>query len=194
MKTPASTRRSEALPPFAEFGIRSNFSFLEGASHPEELAVVANRLGLHAFGIADRNTVAGTVRGWLAAREAGLTYHPGCRLVFSDDTPDILAYPRNRKGWGHLCRMLTAANMRGEKGAPHLLLSDLLEWGGELSLALLAGSEPLDHLKEVLLRLTPFHQALRLAFAPTYGGDDPLSSGRNGPARPADVRGTDGNQ
>lgn len=82
MKTPASTRRSEALPPFAEFGIRSNFSFLEGASHPEELAVVANRLGLHAFGIADRNTVAGTVRGWLAAREAGLTYHPAAASSF----------------------------------------------------------------------------------------------------------------
>ncbi|WP_336055075.1 error-prone DNA polymerase [Nitratireductor sp. CH_MIT9313-5] len=172
MNDPAPPRQNEALPPFAEFGIRSNFSFLEGASHPEELAVVANRLGLHAFGIADRNTVAGTVRGWLAAREAGLAYHPGCRLVFSDDTPDILAYPRNRKGWGHLCRMLTAANLRGEKGAPHLLLTDLLEWGEELSLALLPASEPLIHLKEVILCLKPFHDALRLAFAPNYGGDD----------------------
>jgi error-prone DNA polymerase len=55
---------------FAEIGIRSNFSFLEGASHPEELAVAAKRLGLLGIGVADRNTVAGTVRVHLAAKEA----------------------------------------------------------------------------------------------------------------------------
>ncbi|KFB08529.1 error-prone DNA polymerase [Nitratireductor basaltis] len=172
MSAPAALRQSEAPPPFAEFGIRSNFSFLEGASHPEELAVVANRLGYHAFGIADRNTVSGTVRGWLAAREAGLTYHPGCRLVFSDNTPDMLAYPRNRKGWGHLCRMLTAANLRGEKGAPHLLMTDLLEWGEQMSLALLPGMKTTDELQDLLQLLQPFKGALRLAFTPDYRGDD----------------------
>ena len=124
-------------PAYAEFGCRSNFSFLEGASHPEEIAVTAARLGLAALGLADRNTVAGTVRAHQAAREAGLTYHPGCRLVFADGTPTVLAYPRDRAGWGRLCRLLPAANMRGEKGAPVLLRDDLMRWGEGLSLAVL---------------------------------------------------------
>ena len=49
----------------------------------------------------------------------------------------MLAYPQNRTGWGHLCRILTTANMRGEKGAPDLRLDDLLELGDLLSLAVL---------------------------------------------------------
>src|SRR5262245_1030704 len=92
--------------PYAEFAVQSNFSFLRGASKPEELAVTAKMLGLSTLGLADRNTVAGVVRAWQQAKEARIAYHPGCRLVFSDGTPDILAYPRDRQGWGHLCRML----------------------------------------------------------------------------------------
>ena len=111
-------------PPYAEFGMQSNFSFLRGASRPEELVVAARLLGYSAIGLADRNTVAGVVRAWQQAKVEGLAYHPGCRLVFCDGTPDILAYPRDRKGWGHLCRMLTQANLRdeSEKGAPRLYL------------------------------------------------------------------------
>ena len=112
--------------PYAEFAIQSNFSFLRGASRPEELAVTASRLGLSAIGLADRNTVAGVVRAWQQSKVAKLPYHPGCRLVFSDGTPDILAYPQDRQGWGHLCRMLTEANERGEKGDPDLRLDDFL--------------------------------------------------------------------
>ena len=59
MSTLASAQHTET---FAEFGLRSNFTFLEGASHPEELAVMAARLGQRRFGLADRNTVAGVVR------------------------------------------------------------------------------------------------------------------------------------
>ncbi|MGO4835418.1 PHP domain-containing protein, partial [Rhizobiaceae sp. 2RAB30] len=123
--------------PYAEFAVQSNFSFLRGASRPEELLVSAHRLGFSAVGLADRNTVAGVVRAWQQAKVDGFPYHPGCRLVFSDGTPDILAYPRDRAGWGRLCRMLTQANMRGEKGNPDLRRDDLLEWGEGLSLAVL---------------------------------------------------------
>lgn len=117
--------------PYAEFGIQSNFSFLRGASKPEELVVAAKLMGFSAIGLADRNTVAGVVRAWQQAKVETLAYHPGSRLVFCDDTPDILAYPQNRKGWGHLCRMLTQANLReeNEKGATLLRRDDLLEWG-----------------------------------------------------------------
>ncbi|MEO0544870.1 MAG: PHP domain-containing protein, partial [Pseudomonadota bacterium] len=103
---------------YFELDVRSNFSFLTGASHPEELAVTAKRLGLSGMGLADTNSVAGVVRAHMAAKQAELAYQPGARLVFDDATPDMLAYPKNRQGWGHLCRLLTQANLRGEKGAP----------------------------------------------------------------------------
>src|SRR6185312_8978999 len=137
-----------APPPYIEFGVQSNFSFLRGASRPEELVVAACRLGHAGMGLADRNSVAGVVRAWSQSKHiklsedteaAQLPYHPGCRLVFGNGTPDILAYPQDREGWGHLCRMLTQANLRDEteKGATLLKRDDLLEWGDRLSLAVL---------------------------------------------------------
>ncbi|TPJ22635.1 error-prone DNA polymerase [Mesorhizobium sp. B2-7-2] len=162
--------------PYAEFGISSNFSFLRGASKPEELVVTAKFYGFASIGLADRNTVAGVVRAWQQARVEKLAYHPGCRLVFGDGTPDILAYPRDRQGWGHLCRMLTQANLRdeNEKGATLLQLSDLLEWGDRMSLAILpdlsAGAE--DSLAFISRFKDRFGAALRLAVAPDYAGND----------------------
>lgn len=162
--------------PYAEFGIQSNFSFLRGASKPEELVVAAKFLGFSSLGLADRNTVAGVVRAWQQARVEGLSYHPGCRLVFADGTPDILAYPQNRKGWGHLCRMLTQANMRdeSEKGAPLLYRDDLFEWGDLMSLAVLPDlSAPAEGDLALISRLKDrFGKSLRLAVSPDYHGND----------------------
>ncbi|MFU0506126.1 error-prone DNA polymerase [Pseudaminobacter sp. NGMCC 1.201702] len=159
---------------YAEFAVQSNFSFLRGASSPEELATTAHRLGLSAFGLADRNSVAGTVRAWKMADEAKLAYHPGCRLVFSDGTPDILAYPQDRMGWGNLCRMLTKANMRGEKGDPDLRREDFLEFSDCLSLAILPDfSVRQDETLRLLHGLRErFGQNIRLAVSPSYAGDD----------------------
>src|SRR5919204_136212 len=94
---------------YVEFAVTSNFSFLHGASHPEELIAEADRLQYSGLGLCDRNSVAGVVRAHLAKRETELKlrYHPGARLIFRDGTPDILAYPRDRAGWGKLCRLLT---------------------------------------------------------------------------------------
>ncbi|PZV38650.1 error-prone DNA polymerase [Mesorhizobium kowhaii] len=162
--------------PYAEFGIQSNFSFLRGASKPEELVVAAKLFGFSAIGLADRNTVAGVVRAWQQAKVETLSYHPGCRLVFGDGTPDILAYPQDRKGWGHLCRMLTQANLRdeNEKGATLLQRSDLLEWGDLMSLAVLpdltAGTE--DSLALLRQLKGRFGRNLRLAVSPDYAGND----------------------
>jgi len=113
---------------YVEFAVTSNFSFLRGASHPEELMVQADHLGLAGLGLADRNSVAGVVRAHLVKRENGfkLRYHPGSRLVFADGTPDILAYPRDRAAWGRLCRLLTVGNRRAKKGDCTLYLEDLL--------------------------------------------------------------------
>src|SRR5690349_4229342 len=113
---------------YLEFAVASNFSFLRGASHPEELMVQTASIGLAGIGLCDRNSVAGVVRAHLTKREHNLNlrFHPGARLVFADGTPDILAYPRDRPGWGRLTRLLTVGNLRGEKGECILHLDDLI--------------------------------------------------------------------
>mgnify|MGYP001468025637 FL=1 len=170
---------------YVEFGVQSNFSLLRGASNPEELVVTACALGHAGMGLADRNTVAGVVRAWSQSKHiklseetaaASLAYHPGCRLVFADGTPDVLAYPQDRKGWGHLCRLLTQANLReeSEKGAPLVLLDDLLEWGEDMSLAVLPDlTAPAQDALALLSRLKDrFGKGLWLAAAPDYRGND----------------------
>ncbi len=163
-----------AEPAFAEIGCRSNFSFLEGASHPEELVTAAVQLGLAGFGLADRNTVAGVVRAHQAAKEAGIRFQPGARLVFADDTPDILAYPRTRKGWGHLCRLLSLGNLRADKGSCILHLADLLEWGEEMLLAVSATLvQTGPALSDLLVRLrTRFSGQVYLTLTPRHDGLD----------------------
>jgi DNA-directed DNA polymerase III PolC len=128
--------------PYLEFAVASNFSFLRGASHPEELMVQAASIGLAGIGLCDRNSVAGVVRAHLARREQNLPlrYHPGARLVFADGTPDILAYPRDRAGWGRLTRLLTVGNLRAEKGDCILHLDDLLAHAFGLELVVMASS------------------------------------------------------
>jgi error-prone DNA polymerase len=126
---------------YLEFAVASNFSFLRGASHPEELMAQAAQAGLAGIGLADRNTVAGVVRAHLTKREHDLKlrYHPGARLVFADGTPDILAYPKDRAGWGRLTRLLTIGNLRGKKGECILTRDDLLAYIFGLELIAMGG-------------------------------------------------------
>ncbi len=101
---------------YAELAVTSNFSFLRGASSPEDLVTQAQSLGLEGIGIADRNSVAGVVRAHAAAQACGMKLAVGARLVFSDGTPDILAYPKDRAAWGRLTRLLSMGKLRAEKG------------------------------------------------------------------------------
>jgi len=154
---------------YLEFAVASNFSFLRGASHPEEMMVQAASVGLAGIGLCDRNSVAGVVRAHLAKREQNLSlrYHPGARLVFSDGTPDILAYPRDRAGWGRLCRLLTTGNLRAEKGDCILYIDDLLAHVFGLELIATGGSaQLLARLREA----APRH--VRLAASMLYRGRD----------------------
>jgi DNA-directed DNA polymerase III PolC len=155
---------------YVEFASTSNFSFLRGASHPEELVAQAARLGLAGLGLSDRNSVAGVVRAYMAKRESGLTlcYHPGARLVFSDGTPDVLAYPRDRAGWGRLTRLLTLGNRRAEKGDCILTCEDLLTHVEGLELVVMEAVP--SSLLSTLRVSAPGR--VRLAASMLYRGDD----------------------
>ncbi|WNV09267.1 error-prone DNA polymerase [Tardiphaga sp. 709] len=118
-------------PDYAEIGVTSNFSFLRGASHPQNYVHQASAERLYAIGIADHNTMAGVVRALAELDHKDLVYKPklliGTRLVFNDATPDILAYPCDRAAYGRLCRLLSMGKLRGNKGECLLQLGDLAE-------------------------------------------------------------------
>ncbi len=138
---------------YAELAAATNFSFLRGASHASDIVARALKLGMTGIGIADRNTVAGVVRAHVALRDAkakaqaeGVSVPDfrlvvGARLAFADATPDILAYPISRHGWGRLTRLLTLGNLRAQKGDCVLHIDDLLDHAGDLLLIVLPGAD-----------------------------------------------------
>jgi error-prone DNA polymerase len=128
---------------YLELATTSCFSFLRGASRPEALVARSAELGHAGIGIADRNTVAGVVRAHVAARERpGFQLLVGARLAFADTTPDLLAWPATRRGWGRLTRVLTLGNSRAEKGGCILTLPDLLDHLDDLLLVAMPGQSP----------------------------------------------------
>ena len=100
-------------PRYVELEAISNYSFLRGASHPEELVRQAAELGLEAIGVADHDSLAGAVRVHAAARAARVRSIVGARLDLVD-APAVLAYPRDRSAYGRLSRLLTKG--KGGKG------------------------------------------------------------------------------
>ncbi|MFN0043183.1 MAG: error-prone DNA polymerase [Alphaproteobacteria bacterium] len=130
---------------YAELQVSTNFSFLRGASHPEELVEAAKALGHDAIAVTDRNTLAGAVRMHGAAKAAGLRLVPGVRLDLIDST-SILCYPIDRKSYGRLCRLLTLGQRRAEKGACALHLRDALDHAEGQIIAILPPDSPGDWL------------------------------------------------
>ena len=91
---------------YAELQVTTNYSFLRGASHPEELFAAAAVLGLPALGVVDRNSVAGVVRAWEAAKVTGVRLVAGCRADLACGAA-LLLYPTDLPAWARLCRLLT---------------------------------------------------------------------------------------
>jgi error-prone DNA polymerase len=113
---------------YAELDVTTNFSFLRGASHPDELVYTAAMLGYKGLAITDVNTLAGAVRAYAAAKEIdGFKLLIGARLVFTDGSPDLLAWCPDRTAYGNLCRLLTLGKRRAPKGECHLTFDDFLE-------------------------------------------------------------------
>ena len=131
-------------PAYAELQITTNFTFLRGASHPEEMAGEAAALGLAAVAVTDCNTLAGVVRAHVAARKAGIRLIVGARLDFTD-APSLLCLPTDRAAYGRLSRLLTLGRRRAPKGECHIALADLFDHAdGQIVIALPPGDESGD--------------------------------------------------
>jgi error-prone DNA polymerase len=133
--------------PYVELQITSNFSFLRGASHIEELCAQAAVFGYPVIGIADRNTLAGIVRAHQRAQEVGLRLIIGCRLDLADGT-SVLVYPTDREAYARLTRLLTIGKSRAGKGACELHWSDLAA-AGEGLIAVLCSHPALADLQRL---------------------------------------------
>ena len=100
---------------YAPLWCKSNYSFLEGASHPEELVEACRRLALPSMALTDRNGVYGIVRAHVRARELDVHLVVGSQVSLRDGS-EILLLVQAREGYAHLCRLLTAGHLRGAKG------------------------------------------------------------------------------
>jgi error-prone DNA polymerase len=129
---------------YCDLHVTSNFTFLTGASHPEELIRTAARLGHGAATITDRNSLAGIVRAHVAAKQVGISFVVGCRVEFGEsDRHSVLLYPTDLDAYGQLCTLLTLGKQRAVKGACQLSLHDLIDHHEKL-LAVIMPPERLD--------------------------------------------------
>ena len=126
---------------YAPLFCKSSFSFLEGASQPEELVRAAHEFGLPAVALTDRDGVYGIVEAHVAAREAGIKLVIGSEVTI-DDGSSIVLLASNRSGYASLCRLITVGRRRSEKGSSVVGWREVYEhaagllalWGGERSL------------------------------------------------------------
>jgi error-prone DNA polymerase len=109
---------------YTELQVTTNFSFLRGGSHPEEMVERAILLGYKTIAITDHNTLAGIVRAHAAARNKGIRLIPACRLDLADG-PSLLAYPTDQQAYAALSALLTTGNLRTEKGKCLLYKKDV---------------------------------------------------------------------
>ncbi|UWQ17749.1 error-prone DNA polymerase [Jannaschia sp. M317] len=163
--------------PFVELGVASCFSFLHGASDAVDLASTAWKMGYHAIGIADRNSMAGVVRIHAEAKTTHMRPLIGTRLVLTCGT-ELLAYPTDRTAYGRLCEVISKGRMTGpdgvwqDKGRCDITLADLAA-GQAGSVLIVIPPEDLIGWEAELLRLTARLPSLcHVAAVYHYRGDD----------------------
>ncbi|MFL5005599.1 MAG: error-prone DNA polymerase [Microvirga sp.] len=166
--------------PYAELAVTTNFSFLRGASHPQEYVAQAAALGLKAIGIADRNTMAGVVRAYSEGKnhKDTLKLLVGARLVTTDGF-ETIAYPIDREAYGRLCKLLSQGNLRTKKGQCHLGFDEILAASaGQIFIAM----PPPRLAKSFAERLVELDRAAPtrtyLGAVHRYGSDEPRRLGR----------------
>ena len=157
---------------YAELQVTSNFSFLRGASHPQELVATAAALGHGAIAITDRNSLAGAVRAHVAAKAVGIRLVVGVRLDLAEGS-SFLCFPTNRAAYGLLTRLLTLGMQRAPKGQCIIDRDDVLAHSAGQILVALAPDRPDEAFAEELIA---WRQAcsgpLFLGAHHLYRGDD----------------------
>jgi error-prone DNA polymerase len=128
---------------YTELQTTTNFSFLRGASHVEELFARAAVLGLPALGITDRGTLAGIVRAHQRAKETNVRAIIGTRLDLTDGA-SVLIYPTDQPSYARLCRLLTLGKSRAGKGGCDLTWNDLAAVGDGMIAILCSPPSPAD--------------------------------------------------
>jgi len=145
---------------YAELHCRTNFSFLEGASHPDELVQQAAALGLAALAVTDRYSLAGVVRAHAAAKEVGLKLLIGAEVTPASTLPVVLL-ATDRAAYGRLCQLLTTGRRRAPKGQCEITFRDIAEHAeGLLACTPLTESDITRHGNSI----GPWLQAYREAF------------------------------
>ena len=188
-------------PPFAELSVTSNFTFLTGASHPEEYVDRAGLLGIGAIAVADENSVVGIVRAYARVKElhrlarfrAALdpvgpprpAHLPKPRSADIDTVPrlvpaarivtrdgfSVTMLPRDRLSWGRLCRLLSVGRLRAPKGNCDLTLDDLIEWSEGAELLIQPGG-PSDWQAQAARLADARPGQCGVALSPVYDGQD----------------------
>ena len=184
---PASAR---AVQRYAELAVTTNYTFLAGASHPEEMVEQAAELGHYGVSITDCNTLAGIVRAHVAAKDAGIPLAIGSRLTLSDAPGmSFLVYPTDRPAYSRLCQLLTLGKRRAPKGECHLTLDDLVSHSAGLLAVAMVPARPSPACAGTLHRLrSVFDQdRLSLGIARLYTADAVVSM-RNVRRLAADTR------
>ena len=158
---------------YAELQVTTNFTFLEGGSHPEELVLRAAALGLKAVAVTDRNSFAGLVRAHVTAADAGLRFVPGVRLDFTDGRA-LLAWPGDRPAYARLSKLISKGRRRAPKGRCHLTVDDLYADATEgLVIAALTPERVDDTFEAWLSELRGvFLDRAHLAASPRFDGRD----------------------
>lgn len=163
---------------YIELQVTSNFSFLRGASHPEELIDQAAAMGYRKLAITDRNTLAGIVRAHVAARNHAIKLIPACRLDILDG-PSLLAYPTDKAAYCRLSALLSLGNSRAEKGSCHLYQTDVFEHSEGIKFIVIPPDEMnsiFDYQENFKAQLADFRKKLAnnlfLAATMGYTGDD----------------------
>ncbi|MGI9013060.1 MAG: error-prone DNA polymerase [Phycisphaerales bacterium] len=170
-------RHHPAEQPYVELEVTSNFTFLTGASHPEEMVERAAVLGHRAAAIADTNTLAGVVRAHVAAKAAGIHLLIGSRIILQDQPPgaSCLLFAMNRAGYANLSRLLTIGKRRAGKGECFLHIHDIADHAVDLIAVFIPPrviDQPVIELAEGLADIFSSDDRLSIAARSLYSHDD----------------------
>ncbi len=165
---------------YVELQVTSNFSFLHGGSHPDELAITAAALGLAAVAITDRNSLAGVVRAHTGAKSAGIRLLVGARLDLQTEAIEggeaglsLLCFPTDRAAYGRLSQLLTLGRRRAPKGECWITLGDVFAHEDGQLFVILPPDEPDEAFAEQVRELGQrWPGNCYLAGHYLYSGDD----------------------